>query len=209
MDGLLLDTEPLWGDSMLRIAHKHNIPITIPQFRETTGLRIHEVTEYWAVKYPWQGASASTVAEEILEDIIASAKINGGILPGVINSLNLFKAQGFKVALASSSPYRMIEELINHFQLSEHFDLVVSADSVEYGKPHPGVFLYAAKQLEKSPLQCLVLEDSVNGVIAAKSARMKVVAVPDKTHFNDPRFAVADRKIESLEHLDMELVQNI
>ena len=58
MDGLLLDTEPLWGDSMLRIAQKHNIPITWEKFKETTGLRIYEVTDYWSVKYTWNGSTS-------------------------------------------------------------------------------------------------------------------------------------------------------
>ena len=74
MDGLLLDTEPLWGESMLRVAHKHKIPITRQQFKETTGLRIFEVTDHWAIHYPWQGSSAKEVADEILDDIIASSK---------------------------------------------------------------------------------------------------------------------------------------
>lgn len=209
MDGLLLDTEPLWGDSMLRIAQKHGIPITRQQFRETTGLRIYEVTDYWAVKYPWKGASPEAVAEEILDDIIASAKQHGSVLPGVIDSLHLFRDQGFKIGLASSSPSRMIGELIHHFGLTHYFDCMISADTVELGKPHPGVFLYAAQQLQASPLQCLVFEDSINGVIAAKSARMKVVAVPDQFHFEDPRFSLADLKIASLREFTPSLIQEL
>ena len=74
MDGLLLDTEPLWGESMLRIAEKYNIPVTADKFKETTGLRIYEVTDYWAVKYPWKGATPQDVADEILDDIIELSK---------------------------------------------------------------------------------------------------------------------------------------
>jgi len=74
MDGLLLDTEPLWGESMLRIAHKHGIPISKDRFKETTGLRIYEVTDYWAIKYPWAGSTSKEVAEEILDEIIAMSK---------------------------------------------------------------------------------------------------------------------------------------
>ena len=65
MDGLLLDTEPLWGVSMLRIAQKHKIPITTERFKETTGLRIYEVTDHWAANYPWEGSTADQVAGEI------------------------------------------------------------------------------------------------------------------------------------------------
>ncbi|MDR3678647.1 MAG: hexitol phosphatase HxpB [Flavipsychrobacter sp.] len=209
MDGLLLDTEPLWGESMLKVAQQHNIPITRHQFKETTGLRIYEVTDYWAVRYPWQGSTALKVAEDILDDIIASSRTNASVLKGVQDALELLKANDFKIGLASSSPSRMIDALVTHFGLRSYFDCITSADVVELGKPHPAVFLHCAKSLGASPLECLVLEDSVNGMIAGKAARMKVVVVPDELHFDDPRFSLADAKLQSMEDLDLALIQRL
>ncbi|MEI8280080.1 MAG: hexitol phosphatase HxpB [Bacteroidota bacterium] len=209
MDGLLLDTEPLWGESMLRVAEKHGIPITRNRFKETTGLRIYEVTDYWALKYPWQGSTAMNVAEEILDDIIESSKQKGTVLPGVIKTLELLKENGYKVGLASSSPARMIHTLVDHFSLTHYFDHISSADAVDLGKPHPAVFMHCADALKSSALQCLVLEDSVNGMIAGKAARMKVLVVPDAVHYNDPRFALADAKLNTLEDFDLEMVKGI
>jgi mannitol-1-/sugar-/sorbitol-6-/2-deoxyglucose-6-phosphatase len=209
MDGLLLDTEPLWGESMLRIAEKHNIPITREKFKETTGLRIIEVTEYWSIKYPWEGNTYAEVAEEILDDIIESSKKKGSVLNGVEASLKMFKANNFKTGLASSSPSRMIHDLVEHFGIHHYFDCITSADAVDLGKPHPAVFLHCAEALGSKPIECVVLEDSVNGVIAGKAARMKVIAVPDIIHFDDPRFTIADAKLKSLEDLDMELVKSL
>jgi beta-phosphoglucomutase-like phosphatase (HAD superfamily) len=209
MDGLLLDTEPLWGESMLRIAQKHNIPITWEKFKETTGLRIYEVTEHWSVKYPWQGSSHMDVAEEILDDIIEASKKDGKVLAGVIRSLEMFKENDFKIGLASSSPARMINALVEHFGIKHYFDEITSADVVALGKPHPAVFLQCAEALRSLPRQCVVLEDSVNGVIAGKAARMKVIAIPDELHFDDPRFTIADAKLRSLEGLDMEMVERL
>ena len=206
MDGLLLDTEPLWGVSMLKIAHKHGIPMTMPRLRETTGLRIYEVTEWWALKYPWTGSTAREVADEILDDIIASSKTSATVLSGVLHSIELFQKHGFKIGLASSSPLHMIEALVAHFNLRSYFDEITSADAVEAGKPHPAVFLHCAQRLGVSPLECVVLEDSVNGVIAGKSARMKVIVVPDELHFDDPRFSLADIKLRSLEDLDEDVL---
>jgi mannitol-1-/sugar-/sorbitol-6-/2-deoxyglucose-6-phosphatase len=206
MDGLLLDTEPLWGDSMLRIAAKHGIPMTMARLRETTGLRIYEVTEWWAIHYPWSGSTPRQVADEILEDIIASSKSKGTILAGVEDSIKLLKKHHFKIGLASSSPLHMIEALVDHFDLRKYFDEITSADAVESGKPHPAVFLRCAELLGVSPLECVVLEDSVNGMIAGKAARMKVIVVPDQLHFDDPRFALADIKLRSLEDLDMDVI---
>lgn len=198
MDGLLLDTEPLWGESMLRVAAQHKIPVTLSQFRETTGLRIHEVTAYWARHYPWQGASSERVAEDILDDIIALAHQKGRVMPGAIAALQLCKEQHITIGLASSSPQRMIDGLIRHFGLLPYFDGVFSADAVTAGKPHPAVFLHAAERLSGAPQDCIVFEDSINGMIAGKAARMKVVVVPDSTYYDHPGFSLADVRLRSL-----------
>jgi len=209
MDGLLFDTEPLWGVSMLRVAEKHGIPITRERFKDTRGFHIYEVTEFWSVKYPWEGKSSQEVAEEILDDIIALTKIEGRIMPGVLNALKMFKEHGFKIGLASSSPTRMIEALVEHFGIREYFDCLTSADEVELGKPHPAVFMRCATQLGAKPINCVVLEDSVNGMISGKAARMKVIAIPDPIHFDDPRFSLADARLSSMEDLDMDMIKRL
>lgn len=202
MDGLLLDTEPLWGVSMNRVADKHGIGITKERFKETTGLRIHEVTEYWSRVYPWNGSSPSEVAEEILDDIISLSKSEAGIMKGVLPLLDLLDKREMKIGLATSSPRRMVQALLSHFGIAHRFQCITSADVVQFGKPHPAVFLHCAQSLGSKPHECLVLEDSVNGAIAGKAARMKVIAVPDELHFDDPRFSIADLKLQSLEELN-------
>ena len=209
MDGLLLDTEPLWGKSMLQVAEKHKIPITSQKFKETTGLRIYEVTDHWAIHYPWQGKSSKEVADEILDEIIASSKSHATVMKGVERTLQLLRKHKFKIGLASSSPARMIHELVDHFGITHYFDVITSADVVDLGKPHPAVFLHCANELGSKPNQCLVLEDSVNGMIAGKAARMKVIAIPDEMHFDDPRFSIADLKLRSMEDLDMETIKSV
>jgi len=209
MDGLLLDTEPLWGECMLRVAEKHRIPISRKNFKETTGLRIYEVTDHWAIHYPWTGTTPYDVAEEILDDIITTSKTHATILKGVETSLQLLQANGFKIGLASSSPARMIHALVQHFGLTHYFNCITSADVVALGKPHPAVFLHCAESLGSSPMECVVLEDSINGMIAGKAARMKVVVVPDPIHFDDPRFTLADAKLSSLEDFDLDMINRL
>lgn len=207
MDGLLLDTEPLWGESMLRVAQKHNIPITAKRFKETTGLRIYEVTDHWSIHYPWEGKTSKEVADEILDDIIASSKINGSVLKGVEHTLQLLKKHKYKIGLASSSPKHMIDVLVDHFDLTKYFDVITSADVVELGKPHPAVFIHCAASLGSKANECVVLEDSVNGMIAGKAARMKVIVIPDDLHFDDPRFSLADAKLRSMEDFDLDMIR--
>ena len=69
--------------------------------------------------------------------------------------------------------------------------------------------MHCAEELGSRPIECLVLEDSVNGVIAGKAARMKVIAIPDELHFDDPRFAVADAKLRSLEDFDLDMLKRL
>lgn len=208
MDGVLLDTEPLWGKCMLKVAEQHNIPITKDKFKETTGLTIYEVTDYWGHKYPWEGSSSTEVANDVLDEVISCSKIEGRVLPGVIESLELLKSNGYKIGLASSSTTRMINELISHFNIKQYFDTVTSADVVELGKPHPAVFLKAAQELDANPIHCAVIEDSINGMIAAKAARMKVIVVPDVLHFHKPEFELADAKLTSLQDFDLTMLKN-
>lgn len=209
MDGLLLDTEPLWGISMLRIAQHFGIPIGPEKFKETTGLKIHEVVHYWSVKYPWQGADIHTVAETIIDDITALAKKEGRVMPGALNLLHKLQSAGYKIGLATSSPARMMNELIGHFDLLPFFHQMTSADYVTFGKPHPDVFLHCATALQAHPLECIVLEDSLNGIIAGKAARMKVITIPDEKFFGDSRFTLADHRAKSLEDINLEVIRSL
>ncbi|MGB2079590.1 MAG: HAD-IA family hydrolase, partial [Vibrio sp.] len=108
------------------------------------------------------------------------------------------------LALASSSPMVLIQATLTAFNLENTFKAVVSAEDLPYGKPHPEVYLNAAKAINVHPFDCIALEDSFTGLLAAKSAQMKTIVVPEAIHFAEPRFAIADLKLESLEKLTPE-----
>lgn len=200
MDGLLLDTEPSWGVVMKAKAEAHGIVIPMNRVRETAGLRIIEVCYHWQRNFPWpENLSPEALSEEIIDGVIARSKEEGSVLPGVLSLLQDLQKEGWKIGLASSSPLRMIEDLLEHFEMTPFFEAVVSADTAALGKPHPEVYLQCAQQLGVGAHQCVVLEDTVNGCIAAKAARMKTLAVPHREWANDPRFAIADRVVSSLE----------
>ncbi len=206
MDGLLLDTEPLWGKSMMQVARHYQVPVSWEQLRYTTGLRIYEVTEYWQQRFPWPGnVSSQQIADDILDDIIASTIKEGSILPGVVATLELLRGTDTCMGLATSSPTRMMQQLLAHFGLTPYFTTMVSADTAISGKPHPEVYLQCAHALNVSPWEAVAFEDSVNGMVAAKAARMKVVIVPEAAKYDDPRFGLADIKLFSLTDFNLEV----
>lgn len=210
MDGLLLDTEPLWGVSMLKVAEQYQVPVGPDFFKYTTGLRIYEVTEFWKERFPWPGpASAQQLADDILDDIIALSKAEGDVMPGVMQSLEWLRSAGIKIGLATSSPTRMLDALIDHFNLRSYFDVLTSADTALFGKPHPEVYMQCAHALNEATWHCIALEDSVNGMISAKAARMKVIVVPEEVRYHDPKFGLADAKLRSLEAFNAALWRQV
>lgn len=199
MDGLLLDTEPLWGESMLEVANKHEVNIRSDFFKYTTGLRINEVTAFWQYKFGWKsGISPDNMANEIVENIIERSILKGRVMPGVINLLEDLKSNHVPLGVATSSPSVMMHTLLEHFNLKSYFNALVSAEYVGYGKPHPAVYIKCADEIGIEPFKCVAFEDSINGMVAAKAARMQVVVVPDEYNFDKEGYGLADLKIQSL-----------
>lgn len=203
MDGLLLDTEPLWGESMYEVVEKHGLNIRQDLFKHTQGFRIYEVTAFWKERFSWRsGVSSEALAEEILDNIIERAKRKGSLMPGVLQTLDLLKRNDIPLGVATSSPERMTMNLLRHFNITEYFDYIATADKVKYGKPHPDVYLFCAENLQTDSWQCLAFEDSLNGLIAAKAARMKTVIVPENFENKTDKFSIANLILPSLEHFN-------
>ena len=198
MDGLLVDTEPLWIVAMQEVLQTVDVTITPDQAVQTTGLRTVEVVDYWYDYFKWEGKTKEQVCREIMEAVSKQVVSNGKTMQGLDYILDFFKEQKIKLGLASSSPVSFINLVLDHFGLRPYFAAVASAEHEPYGKPHPAVYLSCAKQLKSDPLNCLAFEDSINGMIAAKAARMKVVAVPEMHNRQNPKYAIADLKLDKL-----------
>jgi sugar-phosphatase len=198
MDGVLLDSEPFWQDAEMEIFATVGIHLTREQCIETMGLPVIDVVQYRYSQNPWNQKSQRDVSNEILEGVELRVRKYAVPLDGVIELLNFFKHRRIATALASSSAMRLIQTVLEKFSLEHTFDVVHSAEQEDYGKPHPAVFLTTAKRLNVSPTHCLVVEDSFNGLIAAKAARMKTMIVPMKTQWHESRFDIADLKLKSL-----------
>lgn len=203
MDGLLIDSEPLWDRAELEILASIGVDITRrSELPDPLGLRIDLVVDLWFARQPWNGPSKAEVTERIITRAITLVEEERPLLPGVKDAVALCKSQGLKVGLASASPLRMLERVLTMFELREQFDTLASAENLPYSKPHPQVYLNAAAQLGVDPLCCVAFEDSVNGMIATKAARMRAIVVPAIENRNDPRWALADEKLATLSELN-------
>jgi len=198
MDGVIIDSEPLWREAEILTFGKVGFTFTEDMCRETMGMRLFEVVEYWYNKTPWEGMTIKEVEKELLKTVTSLITKRGVALKGVKESLDFFKSKNYKIALASSSAMKLIITVINKLELVDYFDVINSAENLPYGKPHPEIFIKTAKELSELPVNCLVIEDSFNGLIAAKAALMKTIVVPDKESKNDTRFNIADFKLNSL-----------
>lgn len=202
MDGLLIDSEPLWDQAELGTLAELGVDISRRgELPDTLGLRIDMVVELWFAQQPWVGPSREEVTALIIQRAIELVDQQRPLLPGVREAIALCKANGLKVGLASASPLHMLEKVLEMFDLRSQFDALSSAETLPYSKPHPQVYLNCAASLGIDPLNCVALEDSVNGMIASKAARMRSIVVPEHANFADARYVLADAKLSTLEQL--------
>jgi len=205
MDGLLIDSEPLWTEAEKFAFAQVGIDLTEEMRKPTMGLREDLVIDYWYTKQPWDNFSKKDLLRVIVEKVIELVREKGEGMKGVEHVVKFFSDKSIPMAIASSSYDNIINAVIDKLNLTDRVEFTYSAEHEEHGKPHPGVYISTAKKLEVRPEDCLSFEDTFNGLLSAKSARTKCVAVPDPAFRNDPRFSIADAVLNDLEEFDEEL----
>lgn len=198
MDGLLIDSEPLWQKAGMAALEKLGAKITVQQYYGSTGLRTPEWIEYWFDHFRIDRSQAVAAVKDIEDRSIEAIDSNGLAFPGTMYILDFFKDRKFKIGLATSSPLRLVNVVVKKLGIESYFDALSSAEGLPYGKPHPQVYINCASRLNVSPLQCLCFEDSFNGLISAKAARMKCIVVPVPTQQKELKWAAADLRLSSL-----------
>jgi HAD superfamily hydrolase (TIGR01509 family) len=209
LDGLAIDSEPSWVEAEVSVMGELGVPLTPALCRETTGMRLDEAVTRWASRFSWQGPSVSQVRERILARATALIVARAPAKPGLRESLREVAEAGLRCAMASSSPVTLIRAVLEKLGLTSAFEVVASAEAQPFGKPHPGVYLSTAAALGVEPTVCVALEDSLNGVVAAKAARMRCIAVPDEWAEQDPRLVLADATLRSLHDVNRALLDRL
>jgi sugar-phosphatase len=228
MDGVLIDTEPAWRTAETAVFAELGIELTQADLLATTGPTIDEVVRTFLPRRPptvrptspisptsstvptspdipadpiaLADPTPAEVADRITGQVAAHVSRHGEPMPGVPEAIRLFRRHGFQLAIASSSPKRLIDAVCARLDLD--IEVRCSALDEPNGKPAPDVYLAAARRLGLAPASCLAVEDSPAGVVSATSAGMRCLAVPDPLLAGDPRYRRADLILPSLTELD-------
>ena len=209
MDGLLIDSEPLWGEAADEIFQRYGFRLTKAQYATTTGMRTKEFVEWWFNQYKIDSQYQADAERDILDSVVNKVLLKGKPMQGVEHIFNFFISRNFKIGLATSSGAPLIDVVVNKLGIRKYLHAISSGAELPYGKPHPQVFINCAEQLDSHPTECICFEDSFNGMIAAKAARMKCVIVPAAHESQQIKFNAADLKLSSLQNFNELLLQTL
>jgi mannitol-1-/sugar-/sorbitol-6-/2-deoxyglucose-6-phosphatase len=202
MDGLLVDSEPHWQEAGIEYLKQFGVTLTVEEYHVTTGLRTKEWLEYWFNYFGIDMKHAKDAGGKIEDMAVEKIRHGAREMEGVQEILSFFESKNFTIGLATSSSHRLIDVVVDKLGIRSYFKSFSSAEHLLFSKPHPEVYLNCARLLGSAPTECICFEDSFNGMISAKAARMKCVVVPEPGFFEQEKWAAADLKIPSLARFD-------
>jgi sugar-phosphatase len=177
--------------------------------RQTMGLRIDDAVAHWWVRHPWEGPSPAEVEQAVTARVAELITRSGAPMPGALAAVTLCGHLSLPVAVCSGSYAVVIAAALARLGIGDAVTVWHSAEWEPVGKPHPGAYLSTAAKLGLDPTVCLAVEDSFNGAIAAKAARMRVVAVPEPAARDSARWGFCDAVLTSLEGFDEVLLRSL
>jgi beta-phosphoglucomutase family hydrolase len=205
MDGVLVDTAEFHFQAWSQALSEHGIPFTRKLFTATFGMNNASILSSVLGQPP---------APELLAEIsdrkeeLFRQAVRGHVqpLPGVLAWLERLRAAGLRQAIASSAPPANIDALVDELGLRHYFDIIVSGFDLP-GKPDPAVFLKAARLIGVPPERCVVVEDAIAGVEAARRAGMKCIAVTTTNPAHE--LSGADVVVERLDSLPLDAFERL
>lgn len=200
IDGLLINSEPLWNKAATEIFRQYGIQLSDEQYAITTGLRSKEFVAHWLHEYKVPASEFDRAEQKVIELALELIDKGATLMPGVEHIFEFFLQRDFKMGLATSSPTLLIEWVKDKLGIRSYIQSSCSAQHLIHAKPHPQVYLECAAGLHVSPLACICFEDSFYGMIAAKAARMTCVVVPAADQVKEDKWGAADLKLTSLQN---------
>lgn len=199
MDGVLVDSEPLGMQAMRRVMARHGVTYTEADNSEFLGRTTLEECRVLKTRYRLE-ADERDLTRQYVDLLVELIRERPRPMPGVPDVLIDLRTAGYRMALASSAEPVVIANNVRSLDLTHFFEVVVSGTEVARGKPAPDVFLETAQRLGLPAHRCLVVEDSRNGLLAAKAAGMACAVIPcASTRHQD--FREADYRLQALPDL--------
>jgi HAD superfamily hydrolase (TIGR01509 family) len=185
MDGVLADSEPWWNEIDAALLAEHGVAYRGEYHRDVLGVSYPTAVEFYKKAFGLAARTDEMMRRraEIAADFFATRI---GLFPSVREVLQELRSMELRLAVGTSSVSTSARPFLDRHYLTPFFDVIVSGDEVERGKPHPDIYLRAAEKLGVSADATLVIEDALSGIAAANAAEMRVAAIPD-TRFVDPR----------------------
>lgn len=204
LDGLLIDSQPIQFEAYRTAFKKFGYNLT----KDSWTIWIHESLgpKKWVEreKLDMDHYAVREEKKKIFEKLV---KTKLKLKPGARSLVNrLYKK--FPLGIASSSRIESIELILKKFKLTKKFRVAISDTKMKRGKPFPDIFLKTAELLKVKPIDCLVFEDSIAGLQAAKSAKMKCIICPDKfSEIDIKKFKKADKIVKSLKDVTLKMIE--
>jgi mannitol-1-/sugar-/sorbitol-6-/2-deoxyglucose-6-phosphatase len=185
LDGVLADSEPWWNQIDAKLLAEYGVSYRGEYHRNVLGVSYRLAVEFYKNAFHISASVEELMRRrgEIATDFFANRV---GLFPSAKTTLEQLREMKLQLAVATSSVSASARPFLERTGIRSLFSVVVTGDEVQQGKPHPEIYLRAAKKLGISPEACLVIEDALAGIAAAKAAKMRVAAIPD-TRFVDPR----------------------
>ncbi|HEX8679537.1 MAG TPA: HAD family phosphatase [Chthoniobacterales bacterium] len=185
MDGVLADSEPWWNEIDAALLAEHGVAYRGEYHRDVLGVSYPTAVEFYKKAFGLAARTDEMMRRraEIAADFFATRI---GLFPSVREVLQELRSMELRLAVGTSSVSTSARPFLDRHYLTPFFDVIVTGDEVERGKPHPDIYLRAAEKLGVSADATLVIEDALSGIAAANAAEMRVAAIPD-TRFVDPR----------------------
>jgi mannitol-1-/sugar-/sorbitol-6-/2-deoxyglucose-6-phosphatase len=209
LDGTIIDSEPLWQEAEISLFAEEGLFMTNQDCTKTMGLQTYQAVKYWHNKIPVKKRSVEELTVALNRRMMQLIRQKGEIKAGIKEILELISDKKIPMAIASSSTISLIEAVVDKLEIRKYFKSISSGDFVKYGKPHPEIFLLAASELKVDPVYCVAIEDSFNGMISAKAARMKLIAYLDDGRINDTKYDFADLKLESFHNFSIKELEHL
>ena len=206
MDGVIIDSEPIYFRIISEMLLEMGIEITQDELSKFVGRS--DLWETFKEKYGLD-FNIKEISDEEQKRFLSHLKnqFDDGPIDGVDALIKKLENKGYLLVLASSSKMENIITVLTKLGLIDHFPLRISGADLETSKPHPEIFLEAAKMAQTTPEQCLVIEDSENGVKAAKAAGMKCIGYQNPNSGNQD-LSAADWIIDHFDQFDWNILEN-